>query len=231
MKLSSFLPLATTATLVAGSLPFLHSAEAAAGSALGDAEIDLTLIFEVNATDGDGEVVLDLDTDLALERLTLFDPDHRAVVKLATKDRGQLGISQMELETAEPSIEAVVQAYPEGVYHAVLRTTSHETFHVFVELRHALPELPVITFPVPDGDVPASGAVVTWTPDPAVEAWVVEIENDELEQTLTAELPAGAASFSIPDGFLVQGETYQLGIAATGENGNVLVVEQDFVVQ
>lgn len=190
-------------------------------------EVELRLILEVNATDNDGEIVLEIKTDASIERLTIKDPSRRSVLAVGSNDRRNIGLSQILLETAEPSVPSVLRAYPEGTYSVLLRTTDHDTIRLHAELSHDLPDAPVITFPAAGQSVPANGVVVTWLADPEVVSWTIELENDELGLALTVLLPGAATSFAIPDGFLLSGEEYQLGLWATGENGNVLVVEQD----
>jgi hypothetical protein len=78
--------------------------------------------------------------------------------------------------------------------------------------------------------VPASGAVVTWLADPDVETWIVEVEQDELELGLTVVLPGDVTTLSIPDGFLVSGQEFELGVHAENGAGNVIVTETTFTV-
>lgn len=198
---------------------------------VGRAPIELGLIFELNATDDDAEVVLEINSEIAIDRLFLFDPDFRPILQLASNDREGLGLAEVIIESAEPSVAAVLAAYPEGPYAAFVRTTGHEWLFLRAELSHDLPAQPVITSPAPGGSVPPNGALVTWQADPEVESWTVEVEHDDLGLSLNVELPGSVTSFSIPDGFLVSGEEFELGIAAAGEAGNVIVVETSFTVQ
>jgi hypothetical protein len=225
--------IATLHQLIAATT-LLGSAPAAPGGlapAVGTAEVELELIFEQNATDADAEVVLQVDTDVGLDRLSVFDPFHRRILRLASDDRLGLGLSEVLLETAEPDIAQVQAAYPEGTYHVLARVSGQGWIHRVVELSHDLPALPVITAPGAGQTVPAKGAVVTWQADPAVESWTVEVEQDDLGISLNLVLPGGSTSFAFPDGLLVSGEEFELGIAATAENGNVLVVETSFQVR
>jgi hypothetical protein len=67
---------------------------------------------------------------------------------------------------------------------------------------------------------------------PGAAGYVIEFERevdgrDELK--LTAELPASATSLPIPAALLVPGD-YQAGVAAVSEDGNLIVVEQEFSI-
>jgi hypothetical protein len=193
--------------------------------------IEAQMIFELNATDGDAEVVLELNAEVGLDRLMVLDPSGKRILRLASSDGEDLGLSEVLLETAEPDVITVMQAYPPGVYRILARFVDHGGWAATeVELTHDLTSEPVILSPAAGGSVPASGAVVTWLADPDVEAWIVEVEQDELELGLTVELPGDATTLAIPDGFLVSGQEFELGVHAENGDGNVIVTETTFLV-
>ncbi len=225
-QVTSAIGLAAAALVVASSLP-VTNAPVAAGRA---PAIEVGLILELNVTDDDAEVVLEIVTEVAIDRLFLLDPSFRPILHLASNDGQRLGLAEVLVESAEPSVAAVLAAYPPGPYAAFVRSTWHEWFLVHVQLSHELPADPVITTPAAGQGVPPNGVVVTWEADPGVESWTVEVEQDDLGLSLNVELPGSVTSFSIPDGFLVGGEEFELGLAAEGGNGNVIVVETSFTV-
>ena len=117
--------IATLHQLIAATT-LLGSAPAAPGdpvSTAGLAEVELELIFEQNATDADAEVVLQVNTDVGLDRLSVLDPSYRRILRLASDDRLGLGLSEVLLETAEPDIAQVQAAYPAGAYHVFARVS------------------------------------------------------------------------------------------------------------
>ena len=195
-------------------------------------EVEIELLFEQNTTDGDAEVVLRVDSNEAFDRFVLLAPwPPRPVLALASRDREDLGLAELLVESAEPNIDAVKDAYPEGTYRALLRTTSRRWISAFAVLSHALPAAPVITHPLPGETIPVNGAVVTWQPDPTVASWVVEIEQDDLGISLSVLLPGHATSFAIPNDLLISGVEFELGLAAESELGNINVVETAFEVE
>jgi hypothetical protein len=67
-----------------------------------------------------------------------------------------------------------------------------------------------------------------WTPVPDVAAWIVYIEQDELDVSVTARLPGSASSFAVPVGFLAPATEYMMGVGAVTKDGNVSYVEASF---
>jgi hypothetical protein len=51
-----------------------------------------------------------------------------------------------------------------------------------------------------------------WTPVANLAAYIITIKPVQLDGSLEARLPASAATFSVPDGFLLPGTEYQLAI-------------------
>ena len=54
--------------------------------------------------------------------------------------------------------------------------------------------------------------VITWTPVQNATAYIVEIEQDELEVNLKATLPEKVSTFKVPNGFLRPGTDYKIAI-------------------
>ena len=193
--------------------------------------LEVELIFEMNATDGDAEVVLELNAEVGMDRVVVFNPSGRPVLRLASSDGEDLGLSEVLLETAEPDVLSVMQAYPEGTYRVLARFVDHGGWaSVQVDLSHDLLSEPTILYPGEGEVVPASGAVVTWQADPGAAAWIVEIEHDELGLGMNVVVPGDVTTFAIPDGFLVSGEEFELGVHAANAEGNVIVSETSFPV-
>lgn len=59
-------------------------------------------------------------------------------------------------------------------------------------------------------------------------AYIIYIEQDELDVNLTAKLPGSVAAFAVPGGFLLPGMEYQLGIGTVTDEGNISYVETMF---
>jgi hypothetical protein len=220
----------STLTFCAGAILCPPGAMLQSDPGLGEL-LEAELIFEMNATDDDAEVVLELNAEAGMDRVVLYHPSGKPILRLASSDGEDLGLSEVLLETAEPDVTTVMLAYPEGTYRLVARFADRRGWaSIQVELSHDLASQPSILSPAAGGSVPASGAVVTWQADPDVEAWIVEVEHDELGLGMTVELPGEATSLALPDGFLVSGEEFELGLHAVNEPGNVIVTETTFNV-
>jgi hypothetical protein len=186
---------------------------------------------ERNATDGDTEVVISVvPGDEGLKYLTLRAPNKRTVFETFSLDRSVLGIREFNLESPEPPGEAILSAYPQGVYQFTGRSVTGEWFRSEVRLSHLMPAEPVITFPAEESEVPVGSIRIEWSAVPGLQKVVLELENESTnpEQVMTAELPADATSFDVPASFIQPGGEYQIGVAAVGLNGNITVVESTF---
>jgi hypothetical protein len=194
------------------------------------AEFDeATLIFELNETDADAEVVLDVDAPGGLAALRLEYPDGKTVFSLKTKGQAldPVGLKQFAIESGEPDIASILAAFPAGTYRLIGETIMGLAVASELELSHAL--VPAPSYVPPDGAVvPTDGVVVQWTPMPGAASYTVEIEQDELGFNLTCTVPAFVDSLRVPDGFLLGDTEYELGVAVTAGNGNVSVAESTF---
>jgi hypothetical protein len=190
-----------------------------------------TINVERNATDGDTEIVISvLPADEGLKYLSIRAPNNRAVVDLFSLDRSVLGLREFDFESPEPPGDAILAAYPQGIYKFTGRSVGGEWFHGEARLSHLMPAESVIMSPAAGSEVPAGALRVEWSAVPGLRKVVIELENESVdpEQVLSAELPGDATSFDVPAAFMLPGSEYQVGIAAVGENGNITVVESIF---
>jgi hypothetical protein len=187
------------------------------------------LIFELNETDVDAEVVLDVDAPDGLRALHLEFPDGKTVFSLKAKGHAldPVGLKQFAIESGEPDIASILQAFPAGTYRLLGETITGLAVESELELSHDL--VPAPTYAPPDGAlVPTDGVVVQWTLMPGAASYTVEIEQDELGFNLTCTVPAFVDSLQVPDGFLLGDTEYELGVAVSAANGNVSVAESTF---
>lgn len=214
-----------------------HSAAAVAlltlaiGCPLAAAELEEAKIYlEQNVTDADAEIVIVAQGgDEGLKTLEVIGPNGRHFVTLWAGHRRSLGFREVLLETPEPSLASVRKAYPPGVYRFVARTFSGEELTGEAELEHAMPAAATILVPANGAeDVAADQLVVSWVPVAGVESYLLEIEQDELGQSLNLTLPGDATSFAVPEGWLEPGVEYELGLATVSENGNISFQEIAF---
>jgi hypothetical protein len=187
--------------------------------------------FEQNATDGDFEVVFEVKGgDKGLAKLAVVSPDGRTVLDFTAPDVSTLGIRQFRFESPEPAnLESLRSAYPEGVYTFTATSAAGDKLHSECKLNHKLPATASFLRPAAGAlDVGVKGLEVTWTPVKGLAAYIVKIEQEELGVSLTARLPGSVAKFGVPDGFLLPGTEYQLGIGTVTNEGNTSFVETTF---
>lgn len=188
--------------------------------------------FEHNATDGDVEVVFEVKSgDEGLAKLAVVSPDGRTVIDFTAPDASTLGVRQFRFESPEPrDIESLKSAYPEGVYTFAGTTVAGDTLHGKSTLNHTLPA--TASFLRPGNGARGVGLKdlkITWTPVKNLASYIIiRIEQDELDVNLTARLPGSVAAFAVPNGFLLPGTEYQLGIGTVSGEGNISFVETTF---
>ncbi len=188
--------------------------------------------FEQNATDGDMEVVFEIKGgDDGLARLKVVSPDGRLVIDFKAPDPSTMGIRQFRMESPEPDdVAGLKAAYPEGVYVFDATTAAGDEFHGESRLNHTLPAS--VSFLTPEADaenVDIENLEIAWTPVKDLSAYLIEIEQEELDVSLEAKLSGSVAKFAVPDGFLLPGKKYKLAIGTVTEEGNLSFVETSFV--
>src|SRR5262245_42165677 len=187
--------------------------------------------FEQNATDGDVEVVFKVTGRReGLSKLSVVSPDGRKVIDFAAPDASTLGLREFVFESPEPKdVKGLKAAYPAGVYKFAATTASGQELRGESTLSHELPPPTSILGPGAKAhDVPVSGLQIRWSPVANASGYVVELEQDKLDAHLEVSLPGSATTFSVPDGFLVPGREYDLGVGTVSKDGNVSFVETSF---
>ena len=183
--------------------------------------------FEQNATDGDAEVVFEAKGDQnGLVKLSVVSPDGRTVIDFRAPE-ASAGIRQFRMESPEPGdIESLKAAYPQGVYRFSGTTSTGVKLQGDSKLSHGLPA--TVSFVRPSAGaqgVSAEKLVITWTQVRGLVAYIVSIEQEELNSSVVARLPGTATRFTVPDGFMLPGTEYKLAVGTVTENGNASFVE------
>jgi hypothetical protein len=190
------------------------------------------VVFEQNATDKDAEVVFEaMGGSEGLAKLTVVSPDGRTIVDFTAPGDSKLGIRQFRFESPEPKdVASLKAAYPEGVYTFTGATASGKKLESKATLSHKLPAPAAFLKPAANAvGVSAMNLDITWTPVKNAAAYMIYIEQDELDLNVTAKLPGSMAKFAVPDGFLLPGTEYTLGIGTVTNEGNASFVETTFV--
>ncbi len=184
---------------------------------------ELAILLETNATDNDAEIVVVAKTEKGIRRLAVHDPSLTPILDLTSSDSGRIGLAQILVESAEPDIQSVLAAYPEGRYRFSALTMTGQVVRGSADLSHDLLSAPTIIQPQ-DGEVLDRTAFeVIWNIDPRAEGYRLEIEGENMELNLA--LPAHVDRFYIPANLLDAASTYQIGLKAEGDNGNLVGVE------
>lgn len=195
-------------------------------------EFDTAEIYvEQNATDGDTEIVIAATGgDDGFRTFSVRSPEGRVVVAAYSLDPTIRGQRELVFESPEPPGEAILAAYPEGIYRFKGQTHSGERFLATAQLSHELPPAAVILSPQGGATIGAGPLLIRWSAVPDLAQVIVELENEsvEPEQSMTFNLSKDATSFELPAALIAPGSSYQLGIGTVAENGNRVFVELEF---
>jgi hypothetical protein len=187
--------------------------------------------FEQNATDQDVEVVFEVKGgNEGLANLTIVSPDGRTIVDFGSPNTSSLGMRQFRFESPEPKdVKALKMAYPEGTYVFTGTTASGKKLHGESSLSHILPTTTSLIRPgVSIKQVGTKDLEIAWKRVSGVVAYVVYIEQDDLGVNINATLPGSATTFAVPEGFLLPGTKYTLGIGTVSAGGNTSFLETSF---
>jgi hypothetical protein len=187
--------------------------------------------FEQNVTDGDVEVVFEVKGGAdGLSGLSIVGPDGRTVLSYEAPDASTLGLRAFRVESPEPRDAAKLKAaYPEGAYMFAGWTSGGDTLSGQGTLSHALPAAPSLVRPKAEAEgVATKGLEIAWTPVPNAAAYVVKIEQEDLNEVIETRVLASATRFAVPNGFLRSGREYVLGVGSVLKNGNMSVLETTF---
>jgi hypothetical protein len=188
----------------------------------------LEIRLEQNATDGDFEVVIEAaGSDAGLKRLIIISPDGKTVADF-TAGTSAVGMRKFLFETPEPKdIDSLKSSFAEGAYIFSGVTLSDENLKGTSTLSYSLPESS--TFINPENyttEINNKGLEISWKPVKNVAAYIVYIEQKELDISLNARFPPTKTFFKVPDLFLIPNFEYQLGLGTVAENGNISFIEK-----
>ncbi len=186
--------------------------------------------LEQNLRDKDAEVKFDaVGTEVGLATLTVTAPDGRVVLDFKATNT-KLGMRHFTLESPEPKNDGRLQKdFPEGVYKFVGNTVSGVKLEGQATLSHKFPAPASFVRPREDErNVPLRGLKINWGAVKATSATVVVIEHEKSGRSMRVNLPGDATTFSVPDGFLLPGTEYKLGIGTVAADGNASFIETGF---
>jgi hypothetical protein len=197
------------------------------------------LFIEINATDGDAGLQMNLGGD-EWRRFVLRDPSGRTIV--AVTGQGRLrgyGLTDLGFESAEPPFDEVPlrrfkARFPEGRY--TFRGTSVVGRRMVGSdrLTHNIPRRPAVLAPAEDAVVdPAANLVVRWEPVTRprgirIVRYLVIVTEEGTEREQSLDLEPGATSATISPGFLAPGRDYAVEVLARERSGNQTITEVPF---
>jgi hypothetical protein len=200
------------------------------------------LRVEINATDGDAGLQIDLDHD-PWRSLSLTRPDGQLMFEV--QNRGVLrdyGLTELFSESSEPPfttfpLSEFKKLFPAGDYVFDGVQTDGTRMRSVVRLTHAFPDGPQITAPEEDSVVAPDQLVVRWNAvtTPAgiqIDRYqVLVIDESRNLRVFSAFLPRSARSITVPKEFLATNGAYKVEVLAIERSGNQTLTELDITVR
>jgi hypothetical protein len=185
------------------------------------------LFIEFNSTDDDAGIQVLLDGE-AWRFLRIFRPDGRVILELeAKRGLGQLGLTELFFESAEPSLDEVLAKFPAGRYKFEGITIKGRTLEGSAVLSHDIPPAPFFS-PSSGELVDRSNTVITWQPIPGIARFQVIVENEDLGVSITVDLSGSVTELQVPPSFLIADTEYKAEVLAIAETGNRTIAEGTF---
>jgi len=198
------------------------------------------IYFEINDTDGDAGVQIFLDGE-GWDSMQVFDPDGNKILDVRAEGSvGLQGITELFLESAEPSfeeqpLEDLLALFPEGNYRFNGTTTEGVVLRGMARLTHALPDAPLLILPVEDDDsVDPDNTVIEWqlAPDPPgskIVRYQVVVEREKPSlRVFTADVGPATTSVTVSPEFMEPGTAYKFEVLAIETSGNRTISERAF---
>ena len=191
---------------------------------------DVRIFFEFNSTDNDLGVQVLLDAE-AWKRLEILDPRGGKILDIAAEGNlGQLGLTELFFESAEPSPEEVLALFRAGKYEFEGESVEGDELEGEARLSHNLPPAPIIVTPSFAGqELDRTNTVIEWQAIPGIAGFEVIVENEDVGAELTIPLSATTTRVHVPEEFLDPETEFKVEVLAIGENGNKTIAEREFV--
>lgn len=171
---------------------------------------DLEVFFEFNSTDNDLGFQVFLDAE-GCDLVQARDPAGKQILDIrAKKALGDLGITELRFESAEPSpAEEAITLGSTGM------------------LSTALPDAPAFTSPAAV-DVDPDNTVISWNAIGGLDSYEVIVGNEDSGFSISVELGPDATSVTIPSEFIEPGADYRAEILSIAMDGNKTITEYEF---
>ncbi len=183
--------------------------------------LDVEMFYQFSQTGNDAEVTIGVESGKAIDVLVIVGPHGHRVGTIQSKDN--LGLAEIELESAEPSVAEVQRAYPVGVYRFSGRAVDGTRLEGRIGLTHDVVAAPDFsTFSPCNEEVdPTNPVSIQWNlVAGASGGYEIILEQDDTGANLRITLTSGQTTFVIPDGFLAPGLEYEIEMKSVTAGGN-----------
>lgn len=189
----------------------------------------VSIILEQNASDGDTEAVLFVKgQDEGLKELKVYSPDGERILKFKANP-DTIGIREFHLESAEPQdLHLVLQSFPEGDYEIESKTITGGQLKGIATLSHQIASQTDILTPPKQTTVSPDRVTLAWEKVLDAEYYIIEIQNENTEKSLSLELPSSINTFDVPSSWLERDTEYQISIGVQNHFSNITYVESTF---
>ena len=211
----------------------------------GEVELeDTSIIFELNATDGDLGIQVFLDGEPWIE-VEVESPDEETIFEVAGEGTLEhFGLAELFFESEEPSfdevpLEDILDLFPAGEYQFSGKTVEGDNLEGTAMLTHNIPNGPVIVSPEEDAELDVNEPVVIdWNPVtdayPGTEGTIeiigyqVIVEREEPEIVFSVDLPASVTAVTVSPEFIEADTEYDFEVLAIEASGNQTISESSF---
>ena len=188
------------------------------------------MVLELTATSGEATLIVEAESEGGLERVEVRSPRGESLLRLRSAEGRDVALQGFVIETRETSVESILSTFPEGRYDLRAWTTDGDSVRGAARFAHALPRAPEVLYPYDEAVNVPTNLTVGWKPDPEAVRYQVILEQNE-NDGLTVNLPAGSDAFHVPPGVLAPGTESLLEVGAIGANGNRTLVEVRFTTR
>lgn len=186
-----------------------------------------SMTLEYTVTHNEVAVRLHAESEVGLEGVEVLNPNGQPVLRMRAWGGRSLPLSGFKIESLEFPLHEFRRSFVGGRYDIRARTSAGGMATGEAILDFELPAIPVVLYPQEGAVNVPTNLTVAWINDPAAVQYHVVLEQNE-NDGLEVDLPAGTSQFSVPDGVLAPGTETQVEVGSIGPNGNITVVENIF---
>lgn len=199
------------------------------------------LFIEINATDGDAGLQLNLDGE-KWDNMRVINPRGETILNVSGSSRLRgYGLTGLTFESAEPPFtqfpfSRFKARFPAGRYRFRGTTIGGRRLIDSDILTHRIPQKPVIVSPAEDAKVSTRGLIVRWNKvtrprGVRIVHYQVIVTQVKPERVLDLTMPPTATRVSIPAEFMLPRKEYSLEVLAREASGNQVITEISFTTE